>query len=73
MDLIKDEMDKEFSAIGFRSQRRNLKYKEHQIGKTNIAIDKKRKALMPGKKISKTGKVYYEYRKNRIDLKGINI
>jgi len=31
--------------------------------------DKKRKALPPGKRISKSGKVYYEYRKNRTDLK----
>lgn len=42
-----------------------------QSGKS---IDSKRdrifKALRPGKRISKRGKIYYEYRKNRSDLKG---
>ena len=69
MDFIKGEMDKEFSAIGFKNQRRNLKYREHQIGKSNKSVDEKRKALLVGKRISKTGKIYYEYRKNRGDLR----
>jgi hypothetical protein len=42
----------------------------HQVGRTNITIDKSRKALMPGKRISKNGNIYYEYRKSRSDLKG---
>jgi len=69
MGLFKQEKEKEFSALNFRNLRRNLKYKEHQIGKTNVEIDKMRKALLSGKRISKTGKIYYEYRKNRSDLK----
>ena len=69
MDFIKGEMDKEFSAIGFKNQRRNLKYREHQIGKSNKSVDSKRHALLPGKRRSKTGKIYYEYRKSRSDLK----
>jgi hypothetical protein len=73
MDFIKSEMDKEFSSIGFKNQRRNLKYREHQTGKTNKLVDKKIKALLPGKRISKTGKIYYEYRKNRSDLKGTKL
>ncbi len=68
MDFIKEEMDKEFSSIGFKNQRRNLRKGDHQTGKSNIARDKKREALMPGKRISKTGKIYYEFRKNRSDL-----
>lgn len=32
--------------------------------------DKKRRALPPGKRISRSGRVYYEYRKNRSDLSG---
>lgn len=72
MDFMKAELDKEFSSIGMKSQRRNLKVgKQH--GKTNVAIDKKRKALMPGKRMSKTGKIYYEGRRNRSDAKGSKV
>lgn len=43
---------------------------KHQTGKSVKEIDEKRDALPPGKRISKTGKIYYEYRKNRSDLRG---
>lgn len=46
---------------------------EHQTGKTKLKRDKKRDALAPGKRISKSGNVYYEYRKNRSDLTGKKI
>lgn len=38
-----------------------------QTGKTNIAIDKKIQAKAPGKRVSKSGNVYYEARANRSD------
>jgi hypothetical protein len=38
--------------------------------KSNKKADAKRKALKPGKRLSRTGKVYYEYRKNRSDVRG---
>jgi len=41
-----------------------------QTGTSNSAIDKKRKALGPGKRRSKNGTIYYENRKNRSDVKG---
>lgn len=41
-----------------------------QIGKTNIAKDKARKALSPGQRVSAKGKKYYEYRRNRSDVPG---
>lgn len=41
-----------------------------QTGKSVISKDKKRKALTPGKRISKTGKIYWETRKSRSDKKG---
>jgi hypothetical protein len=41
-----------------------------QIGKTNIAKDKARKALSPGQWVSAKGKKYYEYRRNRSDVPG---
>ena len=72
MDFIKEEINKEFDAVGFRSPRRNLRVLD-QVGKTNKTVDESRKALMPGKRISKTGKVYWETRKNRSDLLNDNI
>ena len=70
MDFIKSEMDSEFEAVGFKNQRKNLKKSDYQIGKTIKIIDEKRKALAPGKRMSKNGNKYYENRKNRSDLKG---
>lgn len=69
MDFIKSEMEKEFSSLGFKNQRKSLKVSKHQTGKTVKPIDVKRKALKPGKRISAAGNIYYEYRKNRSDLK----
>jgi predicted RNA-binding Zn-ribbon protein involved in translation (DUF1610 family) len=42
--------------------------KVHQIGKTSVMLDRTRKALSPGKRVSKDGHVYYEYRRNRSDI-----
>jgi len=72
MNLFKEEMDKEFSALNFKNQRRNLR-KLKQVGTTSKNIDSKRDALLPGKRISKTGKTYWETRKNRSDAKGSNV
>lgn len=66
MGFIEQEMENEFSSIGFKNQRKNLRVLK-QVGKSNIEIDKMRKALAPGKRVSKTGKVYWETRKNRSD------
>jgi hypothetical protein len=68
MDFFNEEKAKEFEAIGFRNQRRNLKQLK-QVGKSNIPRDRVRKALMPGKRISKYGNTYWETRKNRSDQK----
>jgi hypothetical protein len=67
------EKEKAFVPLGFKNKRKNLKYREHQIGGTNKIIDSKRDALLSGKRLSKNGKVYYEYRKNRSDLRDSNI
>ena len=72
MNLFKEEWKKEkdeFNAVGLKSPRKNLRTLK-QVGKTTISIDKKRKALAAGKRISKTGKVYWETRKNRSDAVG---
>ncbi|MGV9141768.1 MAG: hypothetical protein ACOC1X_02410, partial [Promethearchaeota archaeon] len=63
---------KEFNPIGFREPKSKVAMvSEHQTGKTTKSIDKKRKALPPGKRISKNGNTYWEYRKNRSDINGV--
>jgi hypothetical protein len=44
--------------------------RKKQTGSSNIEIDKKKKALAPGKRKSDSGGTYYEYRKNRSDKPG---
>lgn len=41
-----------------------------QIGRSDKEADAVRKALLPGKRVSKTGKIYWETRKDRSDAKG---
>lgn len=50
-----------------------IKYEDSRTGKTQMIRDKKRNALLPGKRISKSGKIYYEKRRNRSDLLGKDI
>jgi len=46
--------------------------KQRQTGvRISLGADRKRGALPPGKRISKNGKPYYEYRKNRTDKTGL--
>ena len=40
---------------------------KRQTGKSNRKSDQKRLALIPGLRVSKTGRVYYERRRNRSD------
>jgi hypothetical protein len=47
---------------------RVLRVIKHQTGKTNVPVDKKITAMRAGKRISKTGNVYWETRKNRTDV-----
>ena len=72
MNLMQSEMakDKEFDVIQFRNQRKSLRVSKYQIGTSNKKRDITRKALAPGKRISKAGKIYYENRKNRSDKVG---
>ena len=51
--------------------RKVVKPSKFQSGLNKNALeDSKRKALAPGKRISKNGKVYYEYRVNHSDIDG---
>ena len=74
--LFKEEYEKEkdsdTNALRLRSLRRNVKVLP-QVGKSDIERDEVRKALMPGKRISKNGNTYWETRTNRSDSKGSSI
>ena len=52
--------------------RQVLKGSSRQTGTTNVKRDAaiKKRAMQPGKRRSAAGNVYYEYRKNRSDLRG---
>lgn len=39
-----------------------------QSGRSDVVRDGMRRAMLPGKRLSRTGKVYYERRKNRSDM-----
>lgn len=45
-----------------------LKRSSHQVGTSRKPYDKRRHALAPGKRRSKSGHIYYERRKNRSDV-----
>lgn len=48
-----------------------IKAVKYQTGKRkSLSSDRKRKAMAPGKRRSSTGKIYWETRRNRSDLRG---
>ena len=50
---------------------KTIKPAKRQTGKSrDVERDRKLKALPPGKRRSRSGKIYYEYRQNRSDLEG---
>lgn len=50
-----------------------IKPASHQTGEEPTKRLSKKPPLLPGKRISSSGKVYYEYRKNRSSLQGRTI
>lgn len=72
MGFFEREKEKEFKALGLKDRSKSLSVIP-QTGKTIVKIDAKRKALAPGKRISSSGKIYWESRKNRSDKPGKNI
>jgi len=40
----------------------------HLVGKSVTSIDKRRQALKGGKRMSASGNIYYEVRRNRADV-----
>ena len=73
--MFKKTLEQEYSAIGFKDKSpKSLTSHKWQTGNvSDIDADKKRIALPAGKRVSKTGKIYYESRKNRSDVKGLKI
>ena len=67
--FIKKSMLDEFETIKIKSLRENLRPLD-QVGTSNFKRDIVRKALPPGKRISKTGNIYWESRRNRSDKPG---
>lgn len=69
-----DEELKEMNAVGIKKLKPKVSYvKDRQVGRSNASRDKKRSAMPPGKRISKSGKTYYEYRRSRSDIVGKKI
>lgn len=56
------------TPIKRKAKKKTIKRKVRQIGSSNKKSDSQRTALKPGKRISKNGNVYYEYRANRSDI-----
>jgi len=72
MNLFEKEKREEFETIRLKSLRKSFG-EIPQVGSSNVKRDKERKALRSGKRISATGKIYWETRKNRSDIIGSNI
>ena len=70
--FIKKSMLDEFETIKIKSLRKTLRPLD-QVGTSNLKRDIVRQALPPGKRISKTGNIYWETRKNRSDSPGKKI
>jgi len=72
-EMLKQEIE-ELNAVGLKKKKPQVVYKkDRQVGGTNVYRDKRRTAMPSGKRISKTGKIYYEYRRNRSDKVGSKI
>ncbi len=68
--LIVSKTGKIFSRTHhIRNKPRVLKAFNYTVGKSDKQSDLARDALKPGKRISGNGKIYWESRKNRSDLK----
>jgi len=66
------EKMKEFKEQGV-NQKKMVKKLDYQVGKTNKVVDRKRTALSPGKRVSRTGHIYWETRMNRSDMPGTKV
>ena len=74
-NIFKEEFESELDTMPIKGRKPKVVYsKKRQTGtRIDFDADKKRVAMPSGKRISKNGKPYYEYRKNRTDIKGLGI
>jgi hypothetical protein len=68
--FFKPEEIKDIKKQGI-NQSKILREFDYQKGSSNKIVDKKRTALPPGKRISRSGKIYWESRKNRSDITNV--
>jgi len=68
-----EEKAKARSKTGRKPRGRVLKATTRQTGRSDLARDRQRKAMQPGKRRSASGRIYYETRKNRSDLRGSRV
>jgi hypothetical protein len=72
----KSTTKKKTSQTTLRSKkfgRRVLKASTRQTGRSHTERDTALKAMQPGKRRSASGRIYYETRKNRSDLRGSRV
>lgn len=73
-EILREEIKESGGAIGLKKKKpKVITVSDRQTGTSNAFRDSRRKALPSGKRISKAGNVYYEYRKNRTDKVGSNL
>jgi len=59
-----------FKWVKFRTRRgKIIKFRARQTGKSKRRNDLYFSALQPGKRRSRRGRIYYEYRRNRSDMR----
>jgi len=67
--VSKKEVDNTLKSFG-EKKGRTVRVVLPQRGTSNLEVDKSRSAMPPGKRISRTGKIYWESRRSRSDLPG---
>lgn len=68
--ILGEARQKKGTAAGKKATAKRKASTTRQTGSSSSARDRARKALAPGRRVSKTGSVYYERRKNRSDKPG---
>jgi len=68
--ILGEARKKKGTAAGKKATAKRKASTTRQTGSSSSVRDRARKALAPGRRVSKTGSVYYERRKNRSDKPG---
>jgi hypothetical protein len=69
--ILGEARQKKGTAAGKKATAKRKASTTRQTGSSSTARDRARKALAPGRRVSRTGRVYYERRKNRTDKPGM--